>query len=602
MKKLSTWFVTTQKYALAHKMLSTIAVVVVFSGGYYTVHALTTTPTQTRYLLGAVSSSTIISTVSASGQIAASDTIDVHAKVTGTITWVGVTAGQHVRAGQALAEVDSTDIKQQITQAQQSLSADELQYQKDAASAPINYQKDQDALTVAQQNLTDDYNTIYNDLSQAYLDLPNVMTAAQNTLYGYDLDSTKQTWNMDYMVNLFSSQQNAGSAASFRDKAISDYNVARASYDQNTSAFKSVARTSDTTTLESTLQNTTAMTTAVAQVMQSELNFLGVVSDLAQQFNIKLPSVFTTIQSTARTNLSTANSDLTTLINDRKTLDNAKQSVKSAQQTITLDQVGNQTDGGNPISLQIEKNNLEKERTNLANLQEQLADYTVVSPFAGTVSSVAAKVSQDSSGTIASVVTNQQVATLSLNEVDAAKVKTGDKATLTFDAIDGLTLTGTVADIDPVGTVSQGVVSYTVKITLDTQDSRIKPGMTVNATIQIAVHQDVLVVPQSAVKTLNGSSYVLTFTPPISDTEIAAAGAQGIVSTSAPTQVPVVTGISDSTNIEIVSGLSPGQQIVTRTISGVVKTTATNAASRGSSIGGGNATFRAAPAGAIRIG
>ena len=46
--------------------------------------------------------------------------------------------------------------------------------------------------------------------------------------------------------------------------------------------------------------------------------------------------------------------------------------------------------------------------------------------------------------TVVTLITNEKIATLSLNEVDAAKVKVGDKVTLTFDAIDGLSLTGIV--------------------------------------------------------------------------------------------------------------------------------------------------------------
>ena len=69
-----------------------------------------------------------------------------------------------------------------------------------------------------------------------------------------------------------------------------------------------------------------------------------------------------------------------------------------------------------------------------------------------------------------------------------------------------------------------------------------------------------------------------------------AAGAQGIISATAPVQVPVVTGISDNSNIQILSGLTEGQQIVTstRTGSAVTTSTATGATTRTS---GGNAGF-----------
>lgn len=145
-----------------------------------------------------------------------------------------------------------------------------------------------------------------------------------------------------------------------------------------------------------------------------------------------------------------------------------------------------------------------------------------------------------------------------------------------------------------MGTVSQGVVSYTIKITFDTQDSRIKSGMTINASIQTAVHPDVLYVPSGAVKTSNGTSYVLSFETPLVDTSTTL----GVVSKITPIQIPVQIGISDDTNIEIISGLTEGEQVVSRTTtsSAVTKTTTTAP----SLFGGGGGGAR--NGGAVRIG
>src|SRR5665213_1862688 len=108
-----------------------------------------------------------------------------------------------------------------------------------------------------------------------------------------------------------------------------------------------------------------------------------------------------------------------------------------------------------------------------------------------------------------------------LNEVDAAKVNVGDKATLTFDAFPNLSLAGTVVELDPVGTVSQGVVNYNVQIGFtqpaDTSSTEmVKPGMSVTADIVTQVHQNVAAVPNAAVHTLNGASYVLEPATPVS--------------------------------------------------------------------------------------
>lgn len=578
-------------------MLSVTALVLVLGGAWYVYTKDTSTTGEVRYVLGTASTSTIISVVSASGQISSSDSVDIKPKVSGNITWVGATEGQKVYAGQALMSIDSTDARQSIADAQKTLAADELQYQKDAATAPINFQKDQTTLDNAQSDLSDEYITTFNTLSSTYLDEPTVATGLNNVLYGFDFSANNSQWNVDALVSMFANEDQQRKVRAFADSAKADYTAARNLYDPAILAYKASSRTSPQATLESLIAQSIISTTALAQAAQSELNFLSQVNDLASGNNQKLSSTFTTMQTNTRSYLSTLNSDLNALVAEQKAIKNDKQAVTTAQQNITLDQVGN-TSGSNPISLQISANNIAKQKLDIATLRSNLADYTVVAPFSGVLSAVSAKVGDTASGsTVASIITTQNVVTLSLNEVDAAKVALGQKATLTFDAIEDLTLTGTVAEVDTVGTVSQGVVSYAVKLTLDKQDSRIKSGMTVNADIQTATHTDVLSVPSSAVKTTGGSSYVLAFNPPLTETE----GAVGITSTTAPQQVPVVVGISDDTNVEILSGLTSGEQIVTRTITGTVAKS-TNAATTGRTTTNAGFGGGAAPAGAaIRL-
>ena len=95
-------------------------------------------------------------------------------------------------------------------------------------------------------------------------------------------------------------------------------------------------------------------------------------------------------------------------------------------------------------------------------------------------------------------------------------------------------------EIDTIGTVSQGVVTYNVKIGFDTQDERVKPGMSVSTDIITDVRQDVLMVPNSAIKS---SSYV----------EALANGQ--------PVREPVEIGLSNNTMTEIISGLNEGDKI-----------------------------------------
>lgn len=212
----------------------------------------------------------------------------------------------------------------------------------------------------------------------------------------------------------------------------------------------------------------------------------------------------------------------------------------------------------------------------LSDTKKELTQHYIQAPFDGQIAKIdIEKGDSVSTGTtIATLITKQMVVEVSLNEVDATKVKVGQKATLTFDAIEGLEVTGQVAEVDIVGTVSQGVVSYNIKITLDTQDDRVKPGMSVSAAIITDMKQNILMVPSSAVKSQNESYYVEVFNQ-IQNTSSNNSQTQTITSSVSPKQKSVEVGISNDTYIEITNGLSEGDYVVTRTNT-TTKTTTTN--------------------------
>ena len=244
-----------------------------------------------------------------------------------------------------------------------------------------------------------------------------------------------------------------------------------------------------------------------------------------------------------------------------------------------------------PDSLDIRSQDLtiRQRQNSLSDAIAKLADYTVRAPLDGIIAELNVKVGdQASSGAaLATLVTKQKVAEVSLNEVDVAKVKVGQKVILTFDAVEGLSITGQVAEVDTLGAVSQGVVSYAVKITFDTQDERVKSGMSVSAAIITDVKQDVLIVPSSAVKSQGDNYYVEVFAPSVPGSQ----SNQAFASATPPSRQTVATGLSNDTDTEIVSGLKIGDRIVTRTITSTTSATTTSAPSlfggQGNRQGGG---------------
>lgn len=211
-------------------------------------------------------------------------------------------------------------------------------------------------------------------------------------------------------------------------------------------------------------------------------------------------------------------------------------------------------------------------QASLSAAQLQLQNTVVTAPFSGQVAAVNVVVGQSTqSSSTVTLITPEKIAEVSLNEIDAAKVKVGQKATLTFAALPNLTLSGTVAELDELGTVSQGVVTYDAKVALDGNASQVKPGMSVTATIVTNTAKNVLMVPNSAVRNRGNKNFV-----------------QVIGSDGKTASQEVQTGASNDTMTQVVRGLTEGEKVVTVSLSAAA---ASQTAAAPAASGNGRAFF-----------
>jgi len=566
-KNIFTW-------ALAHKIVSAVIVVAILSCGYWAYATLTSSDGGTRYILGTVEKNTIIASVSASGQVSASNQLEIQAKASGEIISINVSPSQKVVAGALIAVLDPSAAKKAVRDAEVNLESAKLSLEKLKRPADnLSLIQAENALAQATSNVDKAYDDGFNSVANAFLDFPSVMTDLEDILYGDDVNSSQG--NISAYTDMVDSYDE--DVYKFNDDAVAKYQKARQAFDATFLKYRSLSRSSDRADVESLIAETYDTTKIIADSVKSTHDFLGFVEDELTKRNFIVIPILTTHLTLLDEYTGDTNGHLLTLLGIKDTIITSKYSI--SEKTESLAELKT---GSDEIDIKSSELTLKQRENALTDAKNALADYYVRAPFAGTIASIGAKKYDNAgSGTaIATLITNQKIAELSLNEVDAAKVSIGDKATLTFDAIEGLTLTGEVAEIDAIGTVTQGVVSYTVKIGFDSQDERIKSGMTANASIQIDVRQDVLVIQSSAVKTQNGINYVQIFNPALPSIN----GTQGVVSNITPQQVEVTIGISDDTNVEILSGLEEGQQIVTRIITGsaTTNTTSTNNARSGS--------------------
>lgn len=136
-----------------------------------------------------------------------------------------------------------------------------------------------------------------------------------------------------------------------------------------------------------------------------------------------------------------------------------------------------------------------------------------------------------------------------VSEANIASLTVGQEVDYTFDALGpDRHFKGVIESINPASTVVSGVVNYKVTASIEEVDE-IKPGMTANMEVNVASKQNVIAVPVRSVIKEDGKEYVRVITNSKKQTY---------------EKVEVKTGMrADGGLVEIVSGLSEGQEIVT---------------------------------------
>ncbi|MEI8361446.1 MAG: biotin/lipoyl-binding protein [bacterium] len=295
----------------------------------------------------------------------------------------------------------------------------------------------------------------------------------------------------------------------------------------------------------------------------------------------------------ASNSLATAKSNLTQAkLDAQKSLEAAKNDVAAKKNSLENSQIQYNQKVAKPrtvdlLSLRVQ---VTQAQTGYQQALDNLASAKVVSPIDGVVAQVTANVGDQTNISVATplatVITDKQVANISFNEVDAAKIAVGQKANLVISALGDLPVSGEVASVDLIGVTTQGVVSYSVQIALDVNNEQIKPQMSVTAAIITNKKLDTLLLPNSAIKTdTSGANYVEMFSK---DTNLVAQSDGTYIAPISPTQQTVVIGLVSDVSTEILSGLNEGEQVIVKTIT-TGTTAKTTAQTSGLGIlGGGN--------------
>ena len=219
-----------------------------------------------------------------------------------------------------------------------------------------------------------------------------------------------------------------------------------------------------------------------------------------------------------------------------------KMKVELAQQSLELAQQ----------SLELAQQSLGQAQQSLEQAQKQLDEATLTAPFDGVVASVYADEGDViPPPTMASKVIIHLIdlTTMELNvevdEIDIPGVEVGQRVIIEVDALPDLPLEGKVTYISPLAKEEAGVVLYEVTIDFDVpQGSGLRVGMSATADIVINERSNVLLVPDRAIKQDSEGNSVVE-----------------VMVGKEVQERPVVIGISDGFDTEIVDGLNEGEMV-----------------------------------------
>lgn len=186
--------------------------------------------------------------------------------------------------------------------------------------------------------------------------------------------------------------------------------------------------------------------------------------------------------------------------------------VESAQNEVDLawqayqeaqDRLQKLLEGADPLDLEAARLDVEAARLSLERAKADLEGATLVAPFDGLVAAVqvtAGEMVAAGAPAVRLIDLSRVRLTVSVDEIDVARLAVGLPVEVTVDALPDLVLRGEVERIGPAATMEAGAVSYPVVIVLDPTDAPLRAGMSATASILVDELTDQLIIPNWMVR------------------------------------------------------------------------------------------------------
>jgi HlyD family secretion protein len=479
----------------------------------------------------------LASTLGASGNTRSGQNATITWETSGKVAQVSLKPGDAVQVNQLLAELDSSSLSTDMIKAKQDL-IDAQQALEDLLNSRSQQAQALQALEDAQNTVNSLKRQAAEESSQAQLALAQAQDALE--------DAQKTRSKMDYPHS---------TDKLVIEKAQTDYELAKQAYKEALQAYQLVDHKKLTNPERVQALNRLVSAEANMKTKLATYNWylLGYTETEITQADAEL--------AVAQANLESAQANYDSL---KTGTSEARLALAEATLADAQREWERVKDGPNQADLDAAQAAVDAAQATLDKVQ-------LLAPFSGILTQVEVKTGDlVSSGETAFRIDDLSAIyiDLQISEIDLASIVVGQPAEIEFDAIADKTYAGEVTEIGMIGSNSQGVVNYPVTVRITDADSKILPGMTASVTIVTAQVDNVLLVPNKAIRTQSGQKYVT------------------VLFEGQQISVPVQVGLVGDSQSEIISDqLREGDAVV---INGSTTTTTTAATQRDIQfIGGG---------------
>ena len=429
---------------------------------------------QDAYQTEALQRGDLTATVGATGVVHANQTASLAWETSGTVGQIGVSEGETVSAGQELALLEKTSLPQTVILAQ----ADLVNAKKaldDLLNSKLQQAKAQQAVEQAQQALED-----ARDPEQARAAAANALASAQKVL-----ENTQRA--------VRNSQSPAGQ--SYIDEAKAQVTLLKDQLDKAKERYEPYANRPESNLTRAKLLSDMAAAQQRYDAAVRNLNGLTGTSSA-------------TDQAVADANLASAQAQLAQA---QREWERVKDGLSEADIALLEAQLADAQREWERLKDGADPDDIAAAEARVAAAQAAIDQAHLTAPFAGVITQVESKVGdQVAPGTPGFRLDDlgRLLVDVQVSEVDINRIKPGQDATLLFDAILDRDYTGKVNEVALVGTSDQGVVEFVVTVELTDADTSVKPGMTAAVNIVVDQITDILLIPNRAVRVLEGQRVV----------------------------------------------------------------------------------------------